>query len=117
MRFFALPDSNTSQRVAISVLGHVVVSQMDIVQVPYATVTGKYVRALSYALPSYGLCSYGLYSYGLCSYGLCSYGLCSYGIRHYDLCTYGLYSYGLYSYGPCIWLWPAVIVGPHISKK
>ena len=50
MRFFALPDSNTSQRVTISVLGHVVVSQMDIVQVPYATVTGKYVRALSYGI-------------------------------------------------------------------
>ena len=48
MRFFALPDSNTSQRVTISVLGHVVVSQMDIVQVPYATVTSKYVRALMY---------------------------------------------------------------------
>ena len=47
-RFFALPDSNTSPRVTISVLGHVAVSQMDIVQVPYATVTGKYVRALSY---------------------------------------------------------------------
>ena len=47
MRFFALPDSNTSQRVTISVLGHVVVSQMGIVQVPYATVTSKYFRALS----------------------------------------------------------------------
>ena len=46
MRFFALPDSNTSQRVTISVLGHVVVSQMGIVQVPYATVTVKYFRAL-----------------------------------------------------------------------
>ena len=55
MRFFALPDSNTSQRVTISVLGHVVVSQMDIVQVPYATVTVKYFRALSYGLYSYGL--------------------------------------------------------------
>ena len=49
-RFFALPDSNTSQRVTISVLGHVVVSQMGIVQVPYATVTVKYFRALSYGL-------------------------------------------------------------------
>ena len=47
MRFFALPDSNTSPRVTISVLGHVVVSQMGIVQVPYATVTVKYFRALS----------------------------------------------------------------------
>ena len=45
-RFFALPDSNTSLRVRISVLGHVVVSQMGIVQVPYATVTVKYFRAL-----------------------------------------------------------------------
>ena len=45
-RFFALPDSNTSQRVTISVSGHVVVSQMGIVQVPYATVTVKYFRAL-----------------------------------------------------------------------
>ena len=59
-RFFALPDSNTSPRVTISVLGHVVVSQMGIVQVPYATVTVKNFRALSY-----GLCSHGLYSYGL----------------------------------------------------
>ena len=49
MRFFALPDSNTSQRVTISVLGHVVVSQMDIVQVPYATVTVKYFRALTFS--------------------------------------------------------------------
>ena len=55
MRFFALPDSNTSPRVTISVLGHVVVSQMGIVQVPYATVTVKYFRALSYGLYSYGL--------------------------------------------------------------
>ena len=47
-RFFALPDSNTSQRVTISVLGHVAVSQMGIVQVPYATVTVKYFRALNY---------------------------------------------------------------------
>ena len=46
-RFFALPDSNTSQRVTISVWGHVVVSQMGIVQVPYATVTVKYFRALT----------------------------------------------------------------------
>ena len=50
---------------------------MGIVQVPYATVTVKYVRALSYGLYSYGLTgldgavadraghSYGLYSYGL----------------------------------------------------
>ena len=45
-RFFALPDSNTSQRVTISVLGHVVVSRMGIVQVPYVTVTVKYLRAL-----------------------------------------------------------------------
>ena len=45
-RFFALPDSNTSPRVAIGVLGHVVVSQMGILQVPYATVTLKYFRAL-----------------------------------------------------------------------
>ena len=46
-RFFALPDSNTSQRVTISVLGHLAVSQMGIVQVPHATVTVKYLRALS----------------------------------------------------------------------
>ena len=46
-RFFALPDSNTSQRVTIGVSGHVVVSQMGIVQVPYATVTVKYFRALN----------------------------------------------------------------------
>ena len=46
MRFFAMPDSNT--RVTISVLGHIVVSQMGIVQVPYATVTVRYFRALSY---------------------------------------------------------------------
>ena len=46
MRFFALPDSNTPPRVTISVLGHVVVSQMGIVQAPYATVTVKYFRAL-----------------------------------------------------------------------
>ena len=45
-RFFALPDSNTSLRVTICVLERVVVSQMGIVQVPYATVTGKYIRAL-----------------------------------------------------------------------
>ena len=32
--FFALPDSNTSPRVTISVLGRVVVSQMGIVHVP-----------------------------------------------------------------------------------
>ena len=48
-RFFALPDSNTSPGVTISVWGHVVVSQMGIVQVPYATVTVKYFRALMYA--------------------------------------------------------------------
>ena len=47
MQFFALPDSNTPPRVTISVLGHVVVSQMGIVQVPYATVTIKYFRALT----------------------------------------------------------------------
>ena len=47
-RFFALPDSNTSPRVTISVLGHVVVSQMGIVQVPYATLTVKYFRTLTY---------------------------------------------------------------------
>ena len=47
-RFFALPDSNTPQRVTISVSGHVVVSQTGIVQVPYATVTVKYFRALKY---------------------------------------------------------------------
>ena len=52
-RFFALPDSNTSQRVTISVSGHVVVSQMGIVQVPYATVTVKYVRALIWAITAY----------------------------------------------------------------
>ena len=46
MPSFVMLDSNTSQKVTISVLGHVVVSQMGIVQVPYATVTGKYVRAL-----------------------------------------------------------------------
>ena len=46
-RFFALPDSNTSPRVTISVWGHVVVSQIGIVQVPYATATVKYVRALN----------------------------------------------------------------------
>ena len=46
--FFALPDSNTSLRVTICVLGHLVVSQMGIVQVPYATVTVRYVRALMY---------------------------------------------------------------------
>ena len=59
MRFFALPDSNTSPRVTISVLGHVVVSQMGIVQVPYATVTVKYFRALTTSRPklsSVGLC-------------------------------------------------------------
>ena len=50
MQFFALPDSNTSLRVTISVLGRVVVSQMGIVQVPYATVTVKYFRALMYGL-------------------------------------------------------------------
>ena len=47
-RFFALPDSNTPPRVTNSVLGRVVVSQMGIVQVPYATVILKYFRALSY---------------------------------------------------------------------
>ena len=47
MQVFAWPDSNTSPRVTISILGHVVVSQTGIVQVPYATVTAKYVRALS----------------------------------------------------------------------
>ena len=47
-RFFALPDSNTSPRVAISVLGHVVVSQTGIVQVLYATATVEYFRGLSY---------------------------------------------------------------------
>jgi len=47
-RFFALPDPNTSPRVTISVWGHVVVSQMGIVQVPDATVTIKYFRALTY---------------------------------------------------------------------
>ena len=40
-------------------------SQTCMMQVQYATVTGKYFRALSY----------GLYSYGLCSYGLCCYGI------------------------------------------
>ena len=45
-----MPDSNTSPRVTISVLGHVVVSQMGIVQVPYATVTVKYVRALMFMI-------------------------------------------------------------------
>ena len=44
-----MPDSNTSPRVTNSVLGHVVVSQMGIVQVPYATVTVKYFRALSFS--------------------------------------------------------------------
>ena len=52
-RFFALPDSNTSLRVTISVLGRVVVSQMGIVQVPYATVTVKYVRALMWGALMY----------------------------------------------------------------
>ena len=47
MRLSALPDSNTSPRVTISVLGHVAVSQMGVVQVPYATVTVKYFRALT----------------------------------------------------------------------
>ena len=46
MRFFAFSDSNTHPRVRISVLGHVVVSQTCMVQVPYAAVTGKYFRAL-----------------------------------------------------------------------
>ena len=46
IRFFALPDSNTSTRVTISVLAHVVVSPTCMEQVPYAAVTGKYVRAL-----------------------------------------------------------------------
>ena len=90
MRFFALPDSNTSQRVTISVLGHVVVSQMDIVQVPYATVTGKYVRALSY----------GPYSYGLHSYGSCDRVVAvSTACIVMDLHSYGLHSYGLYICG------------------
>ena len=53
MRFFALPDSSTPPRVTISVLGHVVVSQMGIVQVPYVTVTLKYFRALKYAEVKY----------------------------------------------------------------
>ena len=48
MRFFAWPDSNTSPRVAINVLGHVVVRRMGIVQVPNATVILEYFRALSY---------------------------------------------------------------------
>ena len=42
-----------------------VVSQMGIVQVPCATVTVKYFRALSYGLHSYGLNS--LHSYGFSS--------------------------------------------------
>ena len=46
LRATALSDSNTSPRVTVSVWGHVVASQTCIVQVPYATVTGKYVRAL-----------------------------------------------------------------------
>ena len=45
-RFFAFSDSNTSPRVTIAVWGHVVASQTCMVQVPYATVTGEYVRAL-----------------------------------------------------------------------
>ena len=49
----SLLDSNTSQRVTISVLGHVAVSQMGIVQVPYATVTVKCLRALRYDLYIY----------------------------------------------------------------
>ena len=47
---------------------------MGIVQVPYGTVTVKYLRALSYGLYSYGPYGYGLYSYGLYSHGLHSYG-------------------------------------------
>ena len=104
-RFFALPDSNTSQRVTISVLGHVAVSRMGIVQLPYATVTVKYFRALSYGLYSYGLCSYGLHSNGLYSYGLHSCRLYIHGLHSYDLYTYDQYSYDLYSYGP-IYSWP-----------
>ena len=35
VRFLALPDSNTSPRVTISVLGHVAVSQACMTQTPY----------------------------------------------------------------------------------
>ena len=68
-RFFALPDSDTSQRVTIGVLGHVVVSQTGIVQVPYATVTVEYFRALSNCLLSPGASIAATIDYGLCSHG------------------------------------------------
>ena len=42
----AVPALIYLPRVTISVSGHVEVSQMGIVQVPYATATVKYVRAL-----------------------------------------------------------------------
>ena len=62
-RFFALPDSNTSLRGTISVLVHVVASQTCMVQVPYATGTGKYVRALGC-----GPCNSGLLTHvDMCS--------------------------------------------------
>ena len=38
-----------ARSVTIGVLWHVVVSQTSIVHMPYATVTGKYFRALIYA--------------------------------------------------------------------
>ena len=51
-RFFCIAE--LKHKVTISVLGRVVVSQMGIMQVPHATVTVKYVRALSYGLYSHG---------------------------------------------------------------
>ena len=44
-------------------------SEPNMVQVPYATVTGEYVRALSYSQNDYVLYSRGLYPYGLHSHG------------------------------------------------
>ena len=59
-RIFALPDSNTSPRVTISVLRHVLVSQTGIVQVPYATVPLNMFAPLVMALYNYGFGSNGL---------------------------------------------------------
>ena len=61
-----MPDSNTPPRVTISVLGHVAVSQMGIVQVPYATVTVKYFRALivvAYTVMAYTVMAHVVMAY------------------------------------------------------
>ena len=63
-RFLALPDSNISPTVTISVLGHVVVNPTCMTTGAILTVTGQYFGALIIAMFGQAY-SHRLYTYGM----------------------------------------------------